>query len=121
MSQLEATLRTCLGYREAFRRVGYEADEIYLVVDAEQIGVMVVRGPSSLGFCAGPRADATRAQVSERWTQLADWWNVSSSVAEREELWNAWKDTLSVPFVAHLVQRGMLPSSETDTAVGVLQ
>lgn len=109
---LADVLENCIGFFEAYRRLGFLPDEIFFVTDAVFIGMQIHRGGQVFGVAAGPRKDFDGGEIETQWLALCNRWNSSMTPAEREVLWQkSWACNNAGRFVSMMVHHGVLPDS----------
>lgn len=68
-------LRECMYTHEVFRRLGIPAQDIFLAVTDDSIGVTVRQGFLQGSVRVGSRAGMTDAEINAKWDALVTLWN----------------------------------------------
>lgn len=112
------TIKEALCAFEAFRRVGYPADDIYVSVDHVEgmgavLGVLGKWNENSIKLGVGGLSDEEDASFKEVWEAACLWWNTTASEQERQNLWlHSKMYDRSVSFCIELAKNNMLRRRE---------
>ena len=101
--QLDLTTTRLLGWHETFRRLGFEPDDIYVVIHRKDLMVQSELRAQGLTFtvdCGERAMDA--AAFRDHWLRIAAWWNEASN-EEAQKVWNTFQ--LDAPPPAVIVER----------------
>lgn len=109
MMTLEETLNEALGFNEAFRRLHFSPDELFVCADPEKIFVALrTQGLEFIAVC-GPNSISSDAELIQRWDERCHWWNVTATDDEREALWDrSFARARSGELVVKLVLKGFI-------------
>lgn len=116
---VDEVLNEALGFFEAFRRIGFSADDLFLGSDSWQVFLAVqAQGRQFIAIC-GPY-EGPEAELLTRWREKATWWNQTASSEEREALWNrSFARNNAFDLVTGLIRKGFdLPGAHRRLAVG---
>jgi len=119
-SQLDKTLHEALAFHEAFRRLGFEPEQLFLGMDSRQIWMELRAGEKTfVATCGSNHHDIEHVQA--RWAEKVKKWNSSTSFAER-----VWNDSFvrrnAMAFVLSVVSKDIeLPCAEKQEAWKLLE
>lgn len=104
------TVRNALGLFEAFRRLGFEPDDLFaLVHNKSHLAILARHADKEFVATAGPLTPQELHDFRDLWGSATTWWNQDAAEADREAAYQecpAAQDT--VGFLAALANRGML-------------
>ena len=105
---LHPAIKEALAVHEAYRRLHFTADEIFVVLDKQrQLFVMVRRGGREFHTLVGVDFQATADTLRAHWEQACHAWNVTMTEAERQAIYSASRiSKTAAPFVAAIVAKG---------------
>ena len=111
------TMQRALCWFEAFRRLDYPADDIYLVVGQDpRLGLalfsMVRANGQEFTCTAGPWDQETHT-ISQQWDEACTIWNHTTSVQHNQLFERVMEPDFSVPFVTALTLKGVYPHRNT--------
>ncbi len=89
--ELHATIKCCLAFFEAFRRLGFKPTEIFFACDPNVIGMVLrAEGKPDYRIMAGPMDEAVLAQ----WADATARWNSGDlSYVEKSLIWREFMPT----------------------------
>jgi hypothetical protein len=113
-AEIKPEYRQCLGFFEAFRRLGYKPDNIYFSMSGtgNALGISMVLVEEGRQFvCAVGRLEGTREEIEKGWEEASTWWNTTTE-ADREKNWlNSFVHNNSFSFMAALLAKGFTPAN----------
>lgn len=85
---LDDVLNEGLGFFEAFRRMGFPAEELFLGLDPFKVFIVLrSQGKEFVAIC-GPFVGGDERALYDAWTAKAKWWNGDATHEERSALWD---------------------------------
>jgi hypothetical protein len=107
--ELEQYLLEALSYFEAFRRLGFRSDDIYLAIGGREAPVIVqivLQAQGKSFSCNVAVVPKSRDEVQAAWKMAAEIWNTAAE-EERKMVWRK-SHVLrnSVDFLAALISKG---------------
>lgn len=81
-------LRECLAAFEAYRRLGYQADDIFMIRGANGLFMQLKEGAKEF-IVAGGMWRGTDDQLMKLWTECCAAWNGGFNEAQKQEIWEA--------------------------------
>jgi hypothetical protein len=86
---ISSELRECLALFEAFRKLGYKAEDIYFMLNTNNgchTAHMVLRAEGKEFVCDAGSVKGTPDEIQEQWRRAGNWWN-STTEENREAVW----------------------------------
>lgn len=113
LKTIHPTMQRALCWFEAFRRLGYPADDIFLVVGQDpHLGLalftMVRANGKEFPCTAGPW-DQDKSHVSRQWEEASTIWNHTTGAQHNQLFERVMQPGFSVPFITALTRKGVYP------------
>lgn len=87
--KLEQVLNEALASFEAYRRLGFPSEEIFFIMDATNVFMVLKTQGKEFTIVCGPRGDLEGNQIIDEWNKRANAWNGTMTTMEREEIWTS--------------------------------
>lgn len=87
MRLLSATVVSALAAHEAFRRLGFKPEEIFVALNVGRMMVSLRRGDRVFNLMAGPYP-GDYAEFMDEWDAAVEGWNGSMTDVERQRIWS---------------------------------
>lgn len=100
-------IKEALAVHEAFRRLNFTPDEIFLRLSGTQLFVTVQRGDKEFNSLVGQHFQATEEILRAHWDQAVHAWNVTMSELQRRAIYEgSLICRMATEFVAAIVTKG---------------
>ena len=113
---LSIVLDEALAVHEGFRRLGFEADDLFLGSDSEKV-VVILRTQDKEFVVACGFIETTEEALAQAWNEKVHRWNDPDGMtnSERAQLFETSNfSSMAIPLLAGLIQKGIrLPASAT--------
>lgn len=107
MTPRRRILEGCLGYFEAYRRLGFAPEEIFFCLYPAGVAMGLRAQGKSIDLLVGKLEGNDAIGITLAWNTLAAQWNSSMTKEERERIyWASWPANNAGQFVTILVHAG---------------
>lgn len=86
---LELALNEALAVHEAFRRLGFPADELFFAVYKDGLAVELRQGEREFVVRVAKPLGVDSALLTAAWTTKVEWWNTIATEEQRASIWQA--------------------------------
>jgi len=109
LAQLHPALQEALAVHEAYRRLGFAAEDIYISQQNGNLFCILKTQGKDFVICVGALAECELEELTELWGAATYLWNEVAPEAERQALWeNSCILHDATGFVMALTEKGIL-------------